>query len=64
MRSAALARSRALDELTAFEVGLALRGSGVLIGALVHGAAMALVAIVGLGTFRQVGLGALTPAAL
>lgn len=64
MTSAQLARSRALDELTAFEVGLALRGSGVAVGAVVHGAAMALVAIVGLGAFRQVGLGALTPAAL
>lgn len=64
MRSALLVRSRALDELTAFELGLALRGPGVVLAAVVHGAAMALVAIMGLGTFREVGLGALTPAAL
>ncbi|HUH14581.1 MAG TPA: ABC transporter permease subunit [Gaiellaceae bacterium] len=64
MRSAPLVRSRALDELTAFEVGLALRGPGVVLAAAVHGVAMGLVAIVGLGTFRQVGLGAVTPAAL
>lgn len=62
--TAALAPSRALDELTAFELGLALRGPGVVLGALVHGMAMTLVAIVGLGTFREVGLGAITPAAL
>lgn len=64
MQHAVLARSRALDELTAFELGLALRGPGVAIGALAHGAAMGLVTIVGIGTFREVGLAALTPAAL
>lgn len=62
MSLTAPARRRAFDDLSAFEIRLALRGRAPVIGALVYGAAMATVALVGLSSFRQVGLGALTPA--
>lgn len=60
----AIARTprRAFDDLSAFELRLSLRGRAALAGALAYGAAVGAVALVGLSAFRQVGLGALTPA--
>lgn len=62
MSAVAVGRSVGLDELTAFEMKLALRGRSPLVGAFAYGVAMAVVALIGLASFRQMGLGALTPA--
>lgn len=52
------------DALASFELRLALRGRAPLVGALVFGVAAAVVALVGVTTFRRLGLGAVTPAAM
>lgn len=52
------------DALAAFELRLALRGRAPAIGALVFGAAATVTALVGVTTFRRLGLGAVTPAAM
>lgn len=53
-----------LDALAAFESRLALRGPALLVTAFVFAAAAALVAGLGLVTFRQLGLQAVTPSTI
>jgi Cu-processing system permease protein len=62
--SVLLGRGPTLDGLSALEVRLALRGRAPILGALLFGAAAAVTAVIGLAAFRQVGLGAVTPAAM
>jgi len=50
--------------LAVFELRLALRARAPVIGALVFGASAAIIVIAGLSTFRRLGLGTVTPAAM
>lgn len=60
----ATGRRVSAEALASFELRLALRGRAPLVGAVVFGAAAAVVAFVGVTTFRRLGLGAVTPAAM
>lgn len=62
--SALAGHGPSLEALSALEVRLALRGRAPTIGALVFAAAAVATALIGIATFRRVGLGAVTPAAM